>query len=246
MNIYEDTHFAVYFGDKSNSCESKLLLGKKKENILSSYKLSLNIKEIIFLEQAHSNKGAYINHSNLSYFHHNRVVGDYLITDKVCIGLGVYTADCLPIVLYDNQNNAIGICHAGRVGTLKGVVCRVLEQMSNCFGTKPKDLKIFFGPSAKACCYEISYDIYKDIAQNINSFNSSQARPKADIIFEKDSKFFFNIGQYNKELLLDLNVPQACFVQDFNKCTICDLSFCSYRREGKTSSRQLTIVYLKA
>src|SRR3990167_757228 len=52
--------------------------------------------------------------------------GDYLITDQPNIALGVLTADCLPVVIYDQVRNVVGIAHAGWRGTVGGVVRAML------------------------------------------------------------------------------------------------------------------------
>lgn len=75
---------------------------------------------------------------------------DALITKQKYIGLTVRTADCLPIIL--RSNYAIGVVHAGREGTLSGILhhaCKAFDSL----GESIHDA--WFGPAICVQCYEI-------------------------------------------------------------------------------------------
>src|SRR5438477_544569 len=76
------------------------------------------------------------------------------------LGIGILTADCLPIIFYDPYNNIISIAHAGWRGTMQNIAIKVIETMRNSFKSKPENIEVFFGPSAKDCCYEVGENFY--------------------------------------------------------------------------------------
>ena len=77
----------------------------RKKNILKnlevvSNKIKAKNKKIILLNQVHSNKFHYIDiHSKFN----DRFEGDALITDRKNMPIAVLTADCAPILIYDEN-----------------------------------------------------------------------------------------------------------------------------------------------
>src|SRR5690606_19077518 len=57
------------------------------------------------------------------------VVGDALIVQEVSISLGLLTADCLPIVLFEPKKRVLGLIHAGWKSCEMGLVEKTLRKM---------------------------------------------------------------------------------------------------------------------
>ena len=49
-----------------------------------------------------------------------------MITRYKKIALGVLTADCVPILVYDKRNKIIGCIHAGWRGALSGIIKKTI------------------------------------------------------------------------------------------------------------------------
>jgi polyphenol oxidase len=81
---------------------------------------------------------------------------DALITNRTGIALSVMVADCVPILIFDPIEKAIGIVHAGWRGTANAIVQRTIEKMKKEFNTATKNILASIGPSAGACCYDVS------------------------------------------------------------------------------------------
>ncbi len=84
---------------------------------------------------------------------------DALITDVPGAVLTVFSADCLPILLYDPVRRAVGAVHAGWRGTALGIVERAVERMCLCYGCRPEDLLAAIGPGISKCCFETHEDV---------------------------------------------------------------------------------------
>lgn len=80
---------------------------------------------------------------------------DGMVTDVPGVALTILVADCVPVAFWDPAHRAIGVAHAGRQGTVKGVVPGVLEVMHHRFGTDPGQLVVGFGPHIGADHYEV-------------------------------------------------------------------------------------------
>ena len=174
--IHRVPHFSIYFGDAQDninkatdfkSSDQSLLRLEKFEH-LSSY----GLQELAFLNQTHSTYGMIIEKEIPAF----NIEGDFLITNQKNIGIGVMTGDCLPIIFYDQKNNVIGIAHAGWKGSVAGVAQKTIAAMHDAFDTQASDLQIFFGPSARECCYEVQEDFVRNFENDL--VRSSRSKPE--------------------------------------------------------------------
>ena len=86
---------------------------------LVSKKMKINQKKLSLMNQTHSNKVIIISKKNKNFKKFN---SDALITKLKDVALGVVTADCVPIIIYDIKNQIIGCIHAGWKGALSGII----------------------------------------------------------------------------------------------------------------------------
>ena len=84
---------------------------------------------------------------------------DALITNVRGVALVVTIADCVPILLFDPIEKAIGVVHAGWRGTANAIVMQTIKKMQEEFKTDAKNILAFIGPSAGVCCYEVNMDV---------------------------------------------------------------------------------------
>jgi len=88
-----------------------------------------------------------------------RILADGMITNLKEIPLMVAAADCAPIGIYDPENQAIGVFHSGRKGTLKQVGPKGIMKMAESYGSKLEDLLVAIGPYADGERFEIGQDV---------------------------------------------------------------------------------------
>ncbi|MDR3647163.1 MAG: peptidoglycan editing factor PgeF [Candidatus Babeliales bacterium] len=243
MNIFKAARFSILFGDPKTSPftgsefhslieDNKVILQHKIDAKTPFIQESLDINNLLFLRQVHGIDGAIINPNNkLESLLQD---GDYIITNTTNLGIGVLTADCLPIVFYDHSNNIAAIAHAGWPGSFAGISTKVICEMQTKFNSHINDILIFFGPSAKVCCYEVQKDFITKLDTKI----------KEQTIIEHDAKTFFNLPLYNVLMLEKIGINKRNINFDYNFCTICSLQYCSYRRDKELAGRQMTIISL--
>ena len=195
----------------------------KKKNISKnlsfvSKKMKISKKTLSLMYQTHSNKVIIINKKNRNL---KRFYSDALITKLKGISLGVVTADCVPIILYDLNNKIIGCVHAGWKGALSGIIENTIKK----FQKIDSNNKIFasIGPCIGKKSYEVDIDFYKKFLlkskKNIKYFTK-----------KNNLKKLFNLRKYVHDKLLKLNVR----VDHVNYDTFKEKSkFFSYRRSQK-------------
>jgi YfiH family protein len=155
---------------------------------------------------------------------------DALVTDAPSILLGVKTADCVPILLGDARSGACAAIHAGWRGTLVSILPRALEQMTREYGTRPSDVRVAIGPSARSCCYEVGADV-------IEAFRKSFPDLTSLFTPTRTGHALVDLQRANREQLIEAGIaPERIHTTPL--CTICrtDLFF-SYRREKSLYGR---------
>ena len=236
MALYNDNNIAIYLGDASDrlfmSDESYDSL-KKAADLLaiepfSQLRRITQINSIVFPRQVHGTAGFIVDTNSIKPF---AIESDYSITNRRTIGIGILTADCLPILLHDRVNQAIAAIHAGWRGSVAGIAIKALEHMKTSFGTQPIHVRAFFGPCAGQCCYSVGPEVIQSV------------KPYQDQVLEpRGNQTYFDLIAYNRLLLEHAGLTAFC--TDFAQCTICHPQFCSYRRQQKASGRQMTVINL--
>lgn len=84
---------------------------------------------------------------------------DALITKERRVVIGITTADCVPIVMYDSINHALGVVHAGWKGTVSHIGAKTVRKMAEIFSSHPSDLKVVIGPSISQEMFEVGDEV---------------------------------------------------------------------------------------
>lgn len=159
---------------------------------------------------------------------------DAVMTDVPQLCIGVSTADCIPILLYDETHHAVCAVHAGWRGTVKRIVHAAIHAMHATYGTEPFQLKAVIGPGISLECFEVGDEVYQQFADA--GFNMGQ-------IARKYSKWHINLPLCNRLQLEDWGVKDIymsgiCTYQQYK-------DYFSARRLGVNSGRIFTgIMYL--
>lgn len=200
-------------------------------NNLNSIVSYFDLDGIEYLNQIHSDK-VYIYDGNKSLKNQE---GDALITDKENVAIGVFTADCVPIIIADIKNNIIASIHSGWRGTFNSIVFETLKEMESEFNIDKDNIKVFIGPHIRQCCYEVSKELKRDFLDKTNI--------KEDILF--------NGRNLNLEECI-LNDVRKFGVKEENiyslkLCTYCEenVNLYSYRKSVGTYGRLFSFAFIK-
>ncbi len=247
MLIHDEPVYTIYFGDAEDHMYPQHYAQWRYSNLFAQPQIRsmarrLQLDRLTFLSQVHGKDGLFITQRNVQDIRPFSVEGDFLITNNVRIGLGIMTADCLPVICYDKRHHVAGIAHAGWRGAVAGVVTSMLHMMRDQCGTQRQDITVFYGPSAKRCCYQVG-DLF---GKNLEQYHFAD-----DVLYRYEGALYFDLPGFIKQQLLLYGLKDYQFRIDYNNCTICDHRFCSYRREtgvngdSRVVGRQMTVVVLK-
>ena len=85
---------------------------------------------------------------------------DGIMTDCKGVSIGVSTADCIPIILYDEAHHAAAAVHAGWRGTVKRIAGKAVNAMTLRYGTHPEQLKVLIGPGISLKNFEVGDEVF--------------------------------------------------------------------------------------
>lgn len=250
--VHHNPLFRCYFGNSKDQLEpEKYLALTREQDILlytpfSALKKQLQLERLLFLKQIHSANGFVCSDKKTASSTHSFIhEGDYIITNQKKCGIGIMSADCLPLIIVDIVHQVVGIAHAGWRGTASGVSLAMLAAMRTQFETNPLHVKVFFGPCAQRCCYEVQPSFKEAFAHIDQSSLLTELRltqASAAFFIEKGDRLYFDTIACNRFMLQQAGIPETAFCFDYNRCTICTPTFCSHRRGDTT--RQMTVVAL--
>ena len=168
---------------------------------------------------------------------------DGVLTNVPGICIGVSTADCVPIILYDTEHHASCALHAGWRGTVGRIVGKGIKAMQQLFGTNPANLRALIGPAIMVESYEVGSDVWQQFADA--GFDMKQVgHPKGDTANEANQKYLIDLPRCNKMQLLDAGLHPRRIVQMVRDTYSHTDEFFSARRLGQNSGRIYTGIIL--
>lgn len=232
--------FTTRLGGISEGVYESLNLGVRTEdnpeNVSENYrrlKNALGIHSLVLAKQEHTDCVLAVGREDIGtgeFLKNPFPFGvDGLVSDVPGIALGVFTADCTPVLLYDPKREVIGAVHSGWRGTAQHITKKTINLMTEKYGCDPEDIQVFIGPSIKECCFEIKSDAEKILRD---------AYPELDFIKTLDGRMFADTTACIESDLKALGITD---VDICDTCTCCrnDLLF-SHRKGDK--GRQLGII----
>ena len=161
-------------GGKSKKIYRSLNCGPGSKDDPSNVKKNLNIvikkinktaKNIILLNQIHSNKFIYIDKKRKFK---SKPKADAIITNQKNLPIGVLTADCVPILICDKRKKFIAAIHAGWKGAYKGIIDKVINFMIK-KGSEPTNITAAIGPAISVKNYEVKEDLRRKFIHHMCS-----------------------------------------------------------------------------
>lgn len=154
-----------------------------------------------------------------------RLATDALVTAEPGVPLLLRFADCVPVLFYEGQRQAVGLAHAGWRGLVAGVLSATVAAMVDQLGCQPEKLWAGIGPAIGGCCYEVGQDTADEVA--------SACPPGACISQRRDGRVYLDLHAAARAQLEQAGVGT---VEDSGLCTACQVTdFFSHRAEhGRT------------
>lgn len=220
----EDKNIHLYFSTAKNNLNFYLKSEEGLNNI-NNLKRWFNLDDVGYLNQVHGDS---------IYTYNGKVYdGDAIISNEKNIAVGVFTADCVPILIYDREKEIFAAVHSGWKGTLSCIVEKTVIKMKEEFGCDTEKINAVIGPHNMVCCYE---------------FGDDTAEKFSEVPIYKDEKIYLN-GKLDLERCIEKQLKNVGVknIKSLNECTNCSKKhkFHSYRRDGSMAGRMFSFIFVK-
>lgn len=242
-------HFAPFSGGGILACESTRLRGGSQGPFAS---LNLGIFTDDRSERVEDNLHQFCHHLDISrarlaltrQVHGDQIMVvrtpgryegyDALITDQKEIYLGIGTADCCAILIYDPVQQAVGAVHAGWRGASLQILPKTIVAMHQHYQSEPADLWVYLSASIGWPRYEVGEEV-------ADQFPDFFLRPG-----NQEDKFFLDVKGFVFAQALAAGIANER-VTGSSHCTYDEPDlFYSYRRDGVQSGRMLSLIGMRS
>ena len=169
---------------------------------------------------------------------------DALMTDLTGICIGVSTADCIPLLLYDEEHRAVCAIHAGWRGTLRRIAQHAVSAMCQAYGSHPQRLKAQTGPGISLESFEVGDEVYEAFrSADFDMQAISRRYPSEDPL--QQEKWHVDLPLCNRLQLIQAGL-QPEHIAPSPACTFLHYdTFFSARRLSIRSGRIFTAIMLR-
>lgn len=244
---YASLNINEYCGDsKANTDANRLLLANE---------LGIDVNHIIMPHQTHGVESRIIGEEFATLPDGVKKMllegVDAVMTNIPGMCIGVSTADCIPVLLYDEEHHAAAAIHAGWRGTQARIVHKAVQEMRMAYQTDPTKLKAVIGPGISLDNFEVGDEVYAAFEQAAFDMSAIaeeriKRNPNADDpvkAFER--KWHINLPLANIQMLTHNGVDEANIINT-GICTFDNAdNYFSARRLGIESGRIYTGIIIR-
>jgi len=205
--IYESLNLGMALGDDpaavaENYERITAILGTKREQMAISRQVHGDTVRVVGMEDCFKD------------ISHPFAEGDGLVTNTPKVTLAVFTADCIPILLWDEYTGAVSAVHAGWRSTVLDIVGIAVGKLS-AMASHPKHIRAAIGPGIGACCFETDSEVPVAIRKILES------EGEACIRAIDNGKSMVDLKEVNRRLLLRAGIlPEHISISEH--CTMCE------------------------
>lgn len=164
---------------------------------------------------------------------------DGLAVAEKGLPVGVFTADCIPVLLCDRSGSAAAALHCGWKGTAKDMIGSGVAALGR-LGVKPEDICAAIGPGISRCCFEVGPEVPAAMEQLLGADAEDVYEPEEGV----SGKFMLDLKEVNRRRLLQLGV-KAENIDVSSDCTMCDTDrYWSHRATRGVRGTMVSLIML--
>lgn len=164
---------------------------------------------------------------------------DGLTTDRPGITLVIFSADCVPILLFDPVRRVAGACHAGWRGTAGAIARWTVEAMVSRYGCAPEDIRAAIGPAIGPCCFETDADVPQAMETSLGALAAPFIREVGP------GRYRVGLRDMNRAILLQAGLSERLIDVSLD-CTCCRHDrYWSHRHTGGVRGSQAAAIMLE-
>lgn len=134
---------------------------------------------------------------------------DALITNLRGVAIGVRSADCVPILLFDPVKNVVAAIHSGWRGTVLRVSQKVIKTMVAEFHTDVSDIKAVICPSIGPDAFQVGFEVVTAFENASFPMSQIYSMRGEKIDGDMSTGHHINLWEANKWLLEQAGIPTS-------------------------------------
>lgn len=158
-----------------------------KNRQLIAHFLGIHSENLVFMHQTHSNRVKVVTTKTSHPIH-----ADAIVTNQTNLCLCIQTADCVPILFYDEKSHIIAACHAGWKGNLAGIIRNTVSEMIG-LGAQPDRMTTVIGPCIHQNSYQVDGHFYET--------HLKADRESEPFFLKHDNHWYFDLPGYCRHQL---------------------------------------------
>lgn len=222
-NISARHGFTTRFGGVSGGIYESLNLGETRgddpEAVRENYRrltAALGVERLCFSKQIHETTVRYVTSADARRPYDPFLYEcDGLVTDEPGLGLIIFTADCIPMLLHDPARGVAAAVHAGWRGTVADMAGSAVEAMVR-LGSDPSDIRAAIGPGISRCCFETG----PEVPEAVMAVLGGEGRAYIDDPGRDEDRFYVDLKGVNRALLIRAGVEPG-HIEVSDECTMC-------------------------
>jgi YfiH family protein len=185
--------------------------------------------------------------------------GDGLITNTPGLLLAVQTADCVPVLVVDEEQRTVGAFHAGWRGTVKRIVEKGIGTMRMRFDCDPATMQAVIGPCIHQCCYSVGDEVVEEFESQFaygrelfrDVYDKDPIKERYPLLFltarapghfNINSSSHLDLVEANRRQLLDAGLAEDN-IHLVSECTSCNKDYLwSHRGDSGFTGRMMAVI----
>lgn len=196
---------------------------------------------ICFTRQIHGTEIRYVTEADRQVppLPHRPLDCDGLITDRENVPLCVFTADCVPVLLRDDEAHIAAAVHSGWKGTVQDMMGAAVKAMVS-LGGRPENIRAAVGPAIDKCCFEVGPEVREAILGLLGPEGEALCPPEEGV----SGKYMADLKEVNRRRLLRLGLrPENIDVSPDCTMCMCDV-YWSHRATRGVRGTQASVIML--
>lgn len=196
--------------------------GDDRDKVIKNWDIFLDecgidTREFVCGQQVHGNLVHIATKENrkVAYGQKSLIEADGYATNVPGVPLAVFTADCTPLLLADEDNKVVAAVHCGWRSTVSDIEKNAIDAMVS-LGADVEKIKAVTGPAIGKCCFEVGPEVV-DAAKELIGVIPTEYVSES----ENEGKFMLDLQGVIKERLLQLGLL-AENIEIINECTMCN------------------------
>jgi len=225
--------FTTRFGGVSTGVYDSLNLGQNLGDdpaaVLENYNritaaLGIRREDLVFSRQVHGDRVRVVGRADCHPpLQETTEEADGLVTAERGVALAVFTADCIPVLLWAEGTDIVGAVHAGWRSTVLDIVGKSVGRMA-ALGADPGRIRAAIGPGIGPCCFETGPEVPEAVERVLGNVGATCGRPQAHAVrpykSRPDGKYMVDLKEVNRRLLIRAGLrPER--VTMAAACTMC-------------------------